>query len=307
MPNQFREKHKDSLLLKLDEIHAKFPKRLTIGARNYFRKFHINRIKDFAPFAGAKQPPYRKSVFDFMVITRGKSIRAKGLNTYELTPNSIFFVPAYQTRTSDFISEDLDGFFCHFDMEIFNPTLFPQEVFSQFTFLQYVGNALVQIPEESMPEILSLMELLLGEYKKKTQKNFNIICSLLMTFFYKLNSFTTHTQSVKSSASILTQAYKDALMEHIYDIHSVKGYADHLRVSQNYLNRSLKTTIGKTALTVLTEMQLIEAKSLLRQSGLNIGEIAFKLGNKNPSDFSRFFKKNTGITPGQFRDGEDYR
>ncbi|MFX0557804.1 helix-turn-helix transcriptional regulator [Maribacter sp. CXY002] len=307
MPNQFREKHKDSLLLKLDEIHAKFPKRLTIAAQSYFRKFHINRIKDFAPFAGAKQPPYRKSVSDFMVITKGKSIRSKGLNMYELTPMSVFFVPAYQIRTSEFISDDLDGFFCHFDMEIFHPSRFPHDNFSQFPFLQYVGNALVQVPEKSMPEILSLMELLHGEYQKESHSNFNVICSLLMTFFYKLNSFTAHTQKVKSRASILTQAYKDALMEHIYDIHSVKGYADYLRVSQNYLNRALKNTIGKTALAILTEMQLIEAKSLLRQSGLNISEIAFKLGNKNHSDFSRFFKKNTGITPGQFRDGEDHK
>lgn len=303
MDNQFGNKYKDSLFLKLDDIKAIFPEKLKDKSRLYYKSFHINRIRDFVPFVGHKRPPYRKRVTDFMVLTKGFSIRSKGLNSYELKMNSIFFVPAYQIRTSEFNSDDLDGYFCHFDDEIFNNKLFPHENFKKFTFLQYIGNPLVNVPEEEMVFIVNLMEQLILEYSKENIQDFSVISSILMALFYKLNSFADTEQKSKSKASILTQRYKDALMEHIYDLHFVSDFANLLAVSHNYLNLCVKKTMGKTALALLTEMQLIEAKSLLRQSELNISEIGFKLADKNPSDFSRFFKANTGLTPRQFREG----
>ena len=48
-------------------------------------------------------------------------------------------------------------------------------------------------------------------------------------------------------------------------------------------------------------MRILETKVLLKQSELSIGEIAFKVGQFETSDFSRLFKKYTNITPRQYR------
>lgn len=48
-------------------------------------------------------------------------------------------------------------------------------------------------------------------------------------------------------------------------------------------------------------MLLLEAKSLLKQSTLTISEVAYKIGKKDHSDFSRFFKAHTGMTSKDFR------
>lgn len=304
MPNQFKDKYQDSLLLKVDEIKAIFPESLENHSKSYFRDFHINKIKDFVPFVGTKVMPYRKAVTDFMVLTKGSSIRTKGLNSYTLTENTLFFVPAYQIRTSEFMSDDADGYFCHFNINIFNKHLFPLETLNNFPFLQYIGNPLIKLPKDEMGSIVTLMEQLMVEYNHENLPDFNVVSSIFMTLFHKLNRFVEHGQKAQSKAALLTQRYKDALMEHVYDKHTVIEYADLLKVSQNHLNRSVKKTIGKTPLHLLSEIQIIEAKSLLKQSELNISEIAFKLGNKNHSDFSRFFKKHTGITPKKFRLGD---
>lgn len=303
MSNLSGNKIKDPFFLKLDDISAVFPKQHGDKIRPYFNYFHINRIKDFVPYVDDKKTPYRKRVTEFLLLTKGNSIRSKGLNKYDVKANHVFFVPAFQIRTSEYISDDIDGYFCHFDNEIFNKLFFPPENFKKFPFLQYIGGPLIEIPQEDMQFITSLMEGLIHEYSKEKISDFYVVCSILMTLFHKFNSYTDTNQETNTKASLLTQRYKNALMEQIFKYHTVTEFADFLSVSHNYLNQCVKNTTGKTALVLLTEMQIIEAKTLLRQSELNISEIAFKIADKNPSDFSRFFKANTGFTPRQFRDG----
>jgi AraC-like DNA-binding protein len=74
-----------------------------------------------------------------------------------------------------------------------------------------------------------------------------------------------------------------------------------LSISPDFLNRSVKAVTGKTAHDVLTDMIVLEAKVMLRQTDLSIGEIAFKLSETNPSDFIRLFKNKVGKTPKKYR------
>jgi AraC family transcriptional activator of pobA len=52
----------------------------------------------------------------------------------------------------------------------------------------------------------------------------------------------------------------------------------------------------------LDEMILLEAKVLLKQTDLSISEIAYKIGEKGSSNFSRFFRTKTGVTPKEYRE-----
>ncbi|NBB21336.1 helix-turn-helix domain-containing protein [Runella sp. CRIBMP] len=48
-------------------------------------------------------------------------------------------------------------------------------------------------------------------------------------------------------------------------------------------------------------MLLLEAKVLLKQTNLNVTEIAYKIGKNEISDFARFFKAQTGMKPSEYR------
>ena len=43
------------------------------------------------------------------------------------------------------------------------------------------------------------------------------------------------------------------------------------------------------------------AKSLLKDSDLSVGEVSLAIGVDDPSYFTRFFRKSTGMTPSEFR------
>jgi len=78
-------------------------------------------------------------------------------------------------------------------------------------------------------------------------------------------------------------------------------FAVQLNVHTNTLNRALKESTGKTTTEWIAERMTKEAKALLQLSNWDIAEIAYSLGFEHSSNFIIFFKKQTDITPLQFR------
>ena len=83
-------------------------------------------------------------------------------------------------------------------------------------------------------------------------------------------------------------------------LQNILDYADLLNVTPNYLNKCVKTAIDKTAQDLLKEMLILEAKTLIKYSPLNVSEIAIKLCDQTPSNFARFFKNQTGLSPKEY-------
>ena len=268
----------------------------------FYHIFHINRLEDYLDKIPFPLPPHRKTVYDFILLTKGSSTRSKGLNTYTFKANSIFFLPAYQITTHEGISKNAEGFFCHFDLDIFN-TYFPKyKNFAEFPFLQFIGEPVVEVNKECMEALLNILHRLEIEYAKKDIDKFDLVATYLLAFFFEVSRFIKPTANIKKTAALsITQRYKNALTQHIYEKQRITDYAKLLSVTSNHLNKCVKSITGKSAQDLLNEMLLLEAKVLLKQTDLQISEIAYKLTEQNPGDFGRFFKIKTGMTPSQYR------
>jgi AraC family transcriptional activator of pobA len=81
-------------------------------------------------------------------------------------------------------------------------------------------------------------------------------------------------------------------------------YAGTLAMTADRLNDHVKRATGVTAGHLLRQRVLTEAKRQLVFTDLAIGEIAYDLAFADPSHFGRFFKKQTGKTPQEFRAGK---
>ena len=77
--------------------------------------------------------------------------------------------------------------------------------------------------------------------------------------------------------------------------------ADALGMTPVHLNRVLKEATGHTTTTLLGNRLAHEAKLLLQQTTHNVSEIADRLGFTDAAHFCTFFKRCTGLTPGDFR------
>ena len=82
---------------------------------------------------------------------------------------------------------------------------------------------------------------------------------------------------------------------------NVTEYAQMLNVSPNHLNKMVRRLTSKSPSQWIEEAIIKEAKMLLRNTEMPLGEIAASLGIMDQSYFARRFKRHEGITPSQYR------
>lgn len=109
------------------------------------------------------------------------------------------------------------------------------------------------------------------------------------------------SQARESRHEARTRRFYD-LVETGYARHmSVEDYASRLSVTAVQLNKSLKQAVGKSALAILHERLVLEAKRSLIYTNSSISDIATLLGFVDAAYFSRFFTRLTGQAPRDYR------
>ncbi|HEY6026055.1 MAG TPA: helix-turn-helix domain-containing protein [Pseudolabrys sp.] len=83
----------------------------------------------------------------------------------------------------------------------------------------------------------------------------------------------------------------------------IRFYSERLNMTPDRLNDHVKRATGVTAGHLIRQRVLTEAKRQLVFTGQAIHEIAYDLSFSDPSHFTRFFRKQTGMTPQSFREG----
>ena len=91
--------------------------------------------------------------------------------------------------------------------------------------------------------------------------------------------------------------------DHYREHRSISFYADALGITPKHLNSLCRQYLHTTVADMQHERLVVESKRLLFFSSLSVKEIAFQLGFEDASYFVRFFKRMTGTTPTQLRQG----
>ncbi len=78
-------------------------------------------------------------------------------------------------------------------------------------------------------------------------------------------------------------------------------YADKLEITPKHLSRTMKSLTGFTAVEWIERFVVLEAKVLLKSTNLPIQQIADELNFPSQSFFGKYFKKNMGMSPKEFR------
>ncbi|MEW2392595.1 AraC family transcriptional regulator [Streptomyces venezuelae] len=86
-------------------------------------------------------------------------------------------------------------------------------------------------------------------------------------------------------------------------LQSVRSCADRLGVSVSYLSEVVKAETGRTPGELIRQTRVHEAKRLLLRTELTVRQVAARVGFKDPAYFCRFFRRETGASPGDFRRG----
>jgi AraC family transcriptional activator of pobA len=96
-------------------------------------------------------------------------------------------------------------------------------------------------------------------------------------------------------------ALRKLVEEHFHKQRQLDFYADRLAMTVDRLNDHVRRATGVTAGHLIRQRVLTEAKRQLVFTSQPIHEIAYDLAFSDPSHFARFFRKQTGTTPHEFR------
>lgn len=113
------------------------------------------------------------------------------------------------------------------------------------------------------------------------------------------------SQAGPEAAQLRPSNYVRDFMTLVRDNHrsqrQVKFYASRLFITPRYLSTLVKNATGRSASEWIDQFVVLEAKSLLRFSGLSVSQIAVELNFPNQSTFGKYFKHLTGMTPTQYQ------
>lgn len=99
----------------------------------------------------------------------------------------------------------------------------------------------------------------------------------------------------------LVQRYRALLEQHHAQRWPLGDYARALGVTADHLSRSCRQVTGQSALELLHERLLLEARRLLAYTPMPVAEVAAQLGFEDAAYFSRFFGRASGTSPSAYR------
>lgn len=118
----------------------------------------------------------------------------------------------------------------------------------------------------------------------------------------------TRAHSPQPAADALPDARATRLAEllenHFREQPPAAFFAARIGVSTAHLNRIARAAFGESVRRLVARQLVRAARRDLIFTPTSVQAIAFSLGFADPAYFNRFFRKETGLTPGAFRDGE---
>jgi len=246
-------------------------------------------------------PPSKHSCHTLIFISSGEHTMKLGYQEYVTTDNEIIMIPAGQIFSLDNVNNIHKGYICQFHPDILIRKYGSRELLNDFDFLKISGNPKITLTSKDVISVTNILERLRKEYSETEIADLNIVQSYLITLFYEMNKNAVKTSKGISASEMITTKFKELIHENIKTQHQVNYYSSQLSVTPNHLNKCVKTVTGKSAVKWIDENILLEAKYLLFQTTLSVGEIATQVGFDDQSYFSRFFKKAEGISPIRYR------
>lgn len=101
-------------------------------------------------------------------------------------------------------------------------------------------------------------------------------------------------RNVESIMEMIKKNYQDPNL-------SLDFFSDHLKMSSVYLGKLFRETTGLSIADYINTLRLEKTKELLVKTNLTVEEIADKVGITNNKYLFRIFKKEYGVTPGEYR------
>jgi AraC-like DNA-binding protein len=263
-------------------------------------------VSRFAPYAEMHQNlhyPHRHNFYHILLFTVGSGSHSIDFQTFSVQPYQIYFMIPGQVHSWHFDSAP-DGYVINFSAFFFQSFLLKHNFLDDFAFFNgLASSSVIDIPEVSHSKIITLFEDILEESTANQLFGFNLVRALLLQVFILISRLVEQKNEPLSSGYnyTLLKNFQKLIERNFQVLKLPKEYAELLYITPNHLNALCNDLLGISAGEVIRDRIFLEAKRLLINLDLTVTEISNRLNFTDNSYFTKAFKKQTALTPEEFR------
>ena len=163
----------------------------------------------------------------------------------------------------------------------------------------------ITLSNSKFGELKMLIDKMAVEYQ--SQNKFSDI--IIKSYLQLILAICSQEKVTQLANDIIIQSFENGIMRfqpllenHFLYERSPSFYANELSMSLSSFSKKVKQQFGKTPTQLIQERVVLEAKKLLHLTNNSVKEIATQLNFDDEYYFSRYFKREVGIAPTQFRE-----
>lgn len=265
--------------------------------------------EDFWVFTGYKawmlrytSEPIKFSATASVYLSRGKAKIQLSLRPHEVVAPAVVMIREGKILQLIECSDDMEASFCvmskHFIESMFG-------MLKDLSIHSMVHRSpIVALPEADAPAYdFFYRQIKVLSEDKSIARRFPCLLHTVLAFYYKtgIKAYVDSADHRGDASTRLTDSFLYLVQLHFKEERFLDFYAAKLGITPKHLSRVVKSRTGLSPIDWIDRYVILEAKVLLRSSTMSIQQISDNLNFSSQSFFGKHFKKQTGKTPGEFR------
>ncbi len=272
--------------------------------------FDLKRTQDiYDERGGAADSPHRHDYYTVLLTDKSRGVHMIDFKEYELGDHQVWFVSPGQVHQIKEVDRPT-GYVMTFTPAFLGLYGIQQQFIDEINLFRAFGDTPpLEVDNATFKTLESFAQSMFEKLNDPHRHTYDAIAALLKLFLIECNMACdipeeqlVHTMH---SGTYLFTDFKQLVEDNFLHEHSVKFYAGQLAVSPDHLNKTVKSLTGRSAKEVISGRIILAAKRMLWFSNMATKQIGYELGFEESAHFSQFFKRNTGMSPTEFRSAQN--
>ena len=255
--------------------------------------------RDIKIVPGSVEHAHRHDYFQFMFLKEVSGNHNIDFETYTSANCSLHFVGKGRVHNVDF-APNVEGGVLLFPEAVFGGSENDLTLLASFAYFKNGAHPVLKLNKADFESIAVLIESIKESLNRDAFDLSKYLLFALLVQVRDIYNKSVGDDPLKKEAHELI-TFNQLLKEHQRDWNSVEDYLAEIGITATRLNNLCKEQYGKTALQIIHDRKLLEAKRMLVYTDKQVKEIAYNCGFEDVAYFNRFFKKHTKCTPLAFR------
>ncbi|MGI2171454.1 AraC family transcriptional regulator [Shewanella sp. MF05960] len=247
------------------------------------------------------QAPHRVSFFMLIYIKQGEGKHYVDFTGYDFKAGSLIFVQPDQVHSFDFSHQPqgkvllftqafLDKVHANMRLPNYTPTHLNQQ-----------HNPLLQLDNVNHARTETLINEILTESTIEPSEPLIVmyLFSALALLLHRLRPALSH-DNLSTDQSLKLSKFFSSMQQHAHKVRDANWFAGQIHTTYKTLNNICKLATGLTAKQMIDAYTIIEIKRRLVVSNATTQQLANDFGFDDTSNFVKYFKNQTQLTPSQF-------